>query len=255
MLVLSDFADQTTVRHGFLTRQGGVSQGVYASLNCGPGSSDAMQNVIENRGRAAQRAGFPPDALLTLRQEHTADVVIVTETWSMEAMPVADAMVTRTPGLLLGILTADCAPVLFVDPLRRIVGAAHAGWKGAIGGVLEATIRAMEALGAERSDIRAAIGPCIAQSSYEVGAEFCDNFLHDDAENQRFFTASDKTGHFQFDLCAYVDGRLQASGLKQIFNTGCDTFHDEERFFSYRRTTRRKEPDYGRHLSVIALAA
>ncbi len=253
MIILPDFADPSFVSHAFFTRQGGVSAGLYGSLNCGPGSRDVPENVIENRARAARKFGMPAHALLTLRQEHTADVVTVTKGWSHEEMPVADGMVTCVPGLMLGILTADCAPVLFAAPAAGVIGAAHAGWKGAIGGVLEATLEAMEALGAARSDIRAAIGPCIAQPSYEVGAEFREAFVRERAENDEFFLPSDRADHFLFDLAGYVSFRLASAGVKNVLAAGVDTFQDNERFFSYRRTTKRGEADYGRHLSALAL--
>jgi len=238
----------SAVRHGFLGRRGGVSSGLFASLNTGLGSSDDPAAVAENRARAAQ-AVAPGATLMTLYQIHSADVVIV-NTPAAER-PQADAFVTRTPGILLGILTADCAPVLFADEEAGVVGAAHAGWKGALGGVTDATISAMEALGACRTRIKAAIGPCIARKSYEVGAAFMTAFVDADAANDRFFTDG-CAGHAYFDLEAYVAHRLSAAGIGQVHALGEDTYSQAERFFSYRRTTHQREPDYGRQISLIA---
>lgn len=253
MITLSEFQDSAPIRHAFFTRKGGVSKGVYNGLNCGPGSRDTPENVSRNRLLAAEKLGVSAGALLTLRQEHTARVVTVKDGWTDQDMPVADAMVTDRSGLMLGILTADCAPVLFAAPRQRVIGAAHAGWKGAIGGVLEATLEAMESLGARRSEIRAAIGPCIAQPSYEVGDDFREVFLRKGSDNRVFFVPSDQHGHFMFDLSGYVAARLVAAGVKTVAQAGCDTYPDEERFFSYRRTTKRAENDYGRQLSALVL--
>lgn len=239
------------IPHGFLGRRGGVSTGATAGLNVGTGSQDDPVAVTENRRRAAD-AVLPAARLLTLYQIHSAQVVTATEPWADDARPHADALVTDRPGLLLGILTADCAPVLFADREAGVVGAAHAGWKGAIGGVTDATITAMEALGARRDRIVAAIGPCIARASYEVGDGFLAAFASADPANERFFAAG-HDGHHQFDLEAYVVHRLAAAGLTRIEAPGLDTYADEGRFFSFRRATHRGEADYGRQISLIGL--
>lgn len=240
------------IQHGFFSRQGGVSSGIYASLNCGFGSNDRAGHVAENRARVAAALDVAPDALLTVYQVHSPDVVTVTATWRPDTAPKADAMVTRTPGIALGILAADCAPVLFADPVSGVIGAAHAGWKGALGGVAEATIEQMIALGAVRTQIAAAIGPCIAPESYEVGAEFRERFVTDAADHERFFTAGARPGHHQFDLPGFVHSRLKTAGISTIENLARDTYSDET-LFSYRRATHRSETDYGRNLSVIVL--
>lgn len=243
------------IRHGFMTRQGGVSEGPYASLNCGYSSDDIEDRVSENRRRAMARMGAAPDALVTTAQVHGSDVTRVTAGTGGRALPdKADGLVCRTPGIALGILTADCAPVLFADPKARVIGAAHAGWRGALAGILENTVAAMEAEGASRGDISAACGPCIAQKSYEVGPEFPAPFLAEDPDNSRFFAPAGRDGHFQFDLPAYVGKRLAAMGLKAVTLSDADTCAEVDRFFSYRRTTLRQEGDFGRGLSAIALA-
>jgi YfiH family protein len=239
------------VAHGFLGRRGGVSAGVHAGLNVGTGSSDGREAIARNRDLAAA-AVLPGAALVTVHQVHSADVETVDAPFPGDR-PRADALVTRTPGLLLGILTADCAPVLFADREAGVVGAAHAGWKGAIGGVTDATIAAMEALGASRERIAAAIGPCIARTSYEVDTAFADRFCAADPENERFFTEGRREGHLQFDLEGYVAARLAAAGIGRVEMLGLDTYGDEDRFFSFRRATHRGEPDYGRQMSLIGL--
>lgn len=236
--------------HGFLGRQGGVSTGIFASLNVGLGSSDDPAAVIENRARAAA-AILPGAELVTLYQIHSAQVVTVDA--PLAERPQGDALVTRKPGLVLGILTADCAPVLFADARAGVVGAAHAGWKGALGGVTDATIAAMEALGAQRADIVAAIGPCIERLSYEVSDAFVVTFTHAEPANERFFSAG-RPGHAHFDLEAYVAHRLHAAGIKRVEMLGQDTLSQPARYFSYRRTTLAGEPDYGRQISLIGLA-
>ncbi len=238
--------------HGFLGRRGGVSTGTTTGLNVGIGSQDDPAAIAENRRRAAA-AVLPATTLLTLYQIHSAEVVTVTQRWDDADRPRADALVTDCPGLLLGILTADCAPVLFADREAGVVGAAHAGWKGAIGGVTDAMIAAMEALGARRERIVAAIGPCIARASYEVDDGFLRTFAAADPANDRFFAAS-REGHHQFDLEAYVAHRLAAAGLTRIEALGLDTYADEARFFSFRRATHRGEADYGRQISLIGIA-
>ncbi|MDO6416725.1 peptidoglycan editing factor PgeF [Sphingomonas sp. BIUV-7] len=242
----------TSLPHGFLGREGGVSTGIHAGLNVGLGSDDDRAAIVENRRRATE-AILPGALLVTLHQIHSADAVIVEAAFADADRPRADALVTDRPGLLLGILTADCAPVLFADVDAGVVGAAHAGWKGAIGGVTDATIAAMEQLGADRSRIVAAIGPCIARASYEVDEGFLIRFCEADPENERFF-ADGRAGHHQFDLEGYVAARLAACGIGRIEALGLDTYADEARFFSYRRATHRGEPGYGREISLIGLA-
>lgn len=253
MITLGALNDITGLRHGFFTRAGGVSTGLYASLNCGYGSKDAPAAVTENRARAMARLDLTADRLATLYQVHSPRAVVVEEPWAWNQAPEADALVTGRPGIALGILTADCAPVLFADPRKRIIGAAHAGWKGAKGGVLEATVQAMVELGAKPARIIAAIGPCIAQRSYEVGPDFPSPFLEEDRANGDFFAPARRPGHFMFDLPGYIARRLGACGVDLIQRCPNDTVAEEDRFFSYRRATLRGEPDYGRGLSAIAL--
>ncbi len=241
------------LRHAFFTREGGVSQGIYAALNGGLGSNDDPANVAENRRRMAEHVRVGPDRFVSLHQIHSPDALVADAAWpSGPQRPKGDALVTRTPGLALGVSTADCGPVLFVDPHARVIGAAHAGWKGALTGVLESTIQAMEQLGAARSGIIAAIGPLIRQQSYEVGNEFVARFIEADAENAVFFMPSMREGHAMFDLAGFIRMRLEAAGILMIDDLGLDTYADE-RFFSYRRSVHRKEPDYGRHIHAIAL--
>lgn len=239
------------VPHGFLGREGGVSTGILAGLNVGLGSGDDRAAITENRARAVA-AVLPGAALVTLHQVHSAEAVTVTAPFADGARPHADALVTATPGLLLGILTADCAPVLLADADARVVGAAHAGWKGALGGVTDATVAAMEVLGARRERIVAAIGPCIARASYEIDAVFLARFRDADPANERFF-ADGRAGRHRFDLEAYVAARLAAAGIGRVEALGLDTYADETRFFSYRRATHRGEPDYGRAIALIGL--
>ena len=241
------------IAHGFFGREGGVSTGLYDSLNCGPGSCDDAKAVAENRRRIA--AALAPDArdsarLVSLSQIHSA-IVHTLPAW--EERPEGDAMVTATPGLALGILTADCAPVLLADPKAKVIGAAHAGWKGALGGVLEATLEAMEKLGALRDRIHAAVGPCISQNNYEVGWEFRDRFLEQGLRHRRFFTPSSKEGHYCFDLAGYTAHRLTVAGVGSVEMLGVCTYPPENGFFSFRRTTHAGEPDYGRQISAIVL--
>ena len=239
-----------TVIHGFFGRTGGVSQGIYASLNCGAGSRDAPEAVRENRARIV--ASLAPGAnLVTLHQIHSAEVVAVSAPF--EKTPQADAMVSATPGIMLGILTADCAPVLFADAEAGVIGAAHAGWKGALGGVTDATLAAMEKLGAQRDRIRAAIGPCISRENYEVGPEFAANFTTADPANSSFFAPAAHPGHSHFDLGRYVAHRLQGAGIAAPERLDACTYAREADFFSFRRATHRGEPDYGREISAIAL--
>jgi hypothetical protein len=237
--------------HAFFTRAGGVSEGLYASLNVGVGSKDNPDHVRENRARAAAALGFAPEQLRTVYQVHSPDVLTLTKASSVAVQ--ADAMVTRERGLLLGILTADCAPVLFADTHASVIGAAHAGWKGAFTGVLENTVAAMEGLGARRSAITAVIGPCIAQSSYEVGPEFVARLCEADPSHAAFFIPSTRADHSLFDLPAYVHRRLLALGLQAIEAIAMDTAALEADFFSYRRATLRGDADYGRQLSAIGM--
>jgi hypothetical protein len=242
------------IRHAFFTREGGVSEGIYASLNGGVGSNDDGAHVAENRARMAAALGVAPAALATPYQIHSADVVVAEEPWTHEARPRADAVVTRVPGLAIGVSTADCGPVLLADGAAGVIGAAHAGWRGALSGVTDAAIAAMERLGAERSRIVAALGPMIRQPSYEVGAELVDRFVAADADNARFFRPAARPGHSLFDLPGYIAARLARAGIRQIDDLGACTYADPQRFFSFRRTTHRGEPDYGRHVNAIALA-
>lgn len=240
-----------SIPHGFLGRRGGVSTGVYAGLNVGLGSDDDPAAIAENRHRATE-AVLPGGRLVSVFQVHSADAVTVAEPWDDDARPHADALVTDRPGLALGIVTADCAPVLLADVAAGVVGAAHAGWKGAIGGVTDATLAAMERLGARPERVVAAIGPCIARASYEVDDGFARRFEAADPANERFF-APGKPGHHQFDLEAYVAHRLAIAGVTRIAALGLDTYADESRFFSFRRATHRGEPTYGRQISIIGL--
>ncbi|MBJ6370895.1 peptidoglycan editing factor PgeF [Sedimentitalea arenosa] len=238
------------LRHGFFTRRGGASSGVFSGLNCGTGSSDQSEAVSINRARVADAMQISPDALVGVHQVHSPDVVTVTE--PLVEKPRADALVTATPGLALSVLTADCQPVLFADPEAGVIGAAHAGWRGALDGVLEATLDAMEQLGARRCEITAVIGPTISQRAYEVGPEFLDDFLLDDPENSRFFAGG--TGdRMQFDLPGFGLHRLRRAGVGHAEWTRHCTYSDSARFYSYRRSTHAKEADYGRLISVICL--
>ncbi len=243
--------DLSQFRHGFFTRRGGASDGVFQGLNCGLGSSDQTEIVQINRTRAAEAMGGKLADLVTAHQVHSADVVTISGPVS-GGLPMADGLVTATPGVILGILTADCAPVLFADPENGVVGAAHAGWKGAIGGILEATIDAMETLGADRGQIVAAIGPTISQGSYEVGPEFFDRFRDEDDASTRFFAGG--TGdRMKFDLPGYALDRLRTAGVGEALWTRHCTYADPDLFYSYRRSTHRQEADYGRLLSAIRL--
>ncbi|HEX5258491.1 MAG TPA: peptidoglycan editing factor PgeF [Sphingomicrobium sp.] len=239
--------------HGFLGRRGGVSMGELAGLNVGYGSNDDRSAIDENRRRAIAVL-LPGAELATVHQVHSTDVVYTDRPWSRDQRPRADAMVTDRPNLLLGILTADCAPVLFADPRAAVVGAAHAGWRGALAGVTDSTIAAMEQLGARRDNTHAAVGPCIAQPSYEVDEAFRAHFVDAGADNERFFVTG-RSGKPHFDLEAYVVHRLIAAGIGEVEALNLDTYADADRFYSYRRATHRGEVDYGRQLSAIAIAA
>jgi len=239
------------IPHGFLGRKGGLSEGIYVGLNVGLGSDDAPEIIEQNRILAAE-AILPEASLNTLYQVHSADVVTLDSAIPFEDRPQADAMVTNTAGLLLGILTADCVPVLFHDPVAKVIGAAHAGWKGAIAGVTDNVLEAMEAIGANRANVRAAIGPCIAKKSYEVDAGFQRRFCEQDPANERFFVDG-KPEHYQFDIEAYVAHRLANAGLKKIEMLGLDTYSDASRFYSYRRSCHNGEDGYGRQIALIGL--
>ena len=257
MLTSDAIGPASRVRHGFFTREGGVSGGLYTSLNCGAGSKDDPDKVAENRARALGRLDAGDPALLTVYQVHSPTVVVVDRPFAPfapGARPKADAMVSRTPGLALGVLTADCAPVLLAEPAAGVIGAAHAGWRGALDGVIEATVAAMAALGAAPGRIVACVGPTIGRRSYEVGPEFPARFLDRDNGDRRFFADAARVGHFMFDLPGYVGARLGTAGVGTIDDLGRDTRAEAELFFSYRRATLLGESDYGRQLSAIALA-
>lgn len=243
----------SAVRHGFFTRQGGVSEGLFASLNCGFGSNDEAGRVAENRRRATTRLGLADEALCAAYQCHSSRCITVTTPWTHDDAPRADAMATDRPGIALGILTADCTPVIFADASAGVIGAAHAGWRGALDGVLDATVAAMTALGARPATTVAAVGPCIGPESYEVGAEFLAAFRDADEANTVYFAAAKRAGHHMFDLPGYVVRRLAALGLGGIDLLAHDTCADGKRFFSYRRACHDGEDDYGRLLSAIAM--
>ncbi len=241
------------VAHAFFTRQGGVSTGVYASLNGGVGSQDDRASVLENRARMAAHLGVPAAHLLVPFQIHSPDAIVVDAPWDVDHRPRCDGIVTKTRGLALGVTGADCGVTLYVDAEAQVIGACHSGWKGALGGALESTIAAMVGLGARRERIACALGPTIAQKSYEVSADFRAQFLAQDGAHARFFIASAKAGHFMFDLPSFIGMRVTRAGVGRFENLDLDTYSDETRFFSYRRATHRKEPDYGRLVAAIAL--
>lgn len=253
-LCVASLADIDGIRHGFFSRQGGVSGGVYASLNCGPGSRDDPANVKDNRARVAEILGVEPNNLLSLYQKHSAEAVIADKPWKDGKSPEADAMVTATPGLALGVLTADCAPVLLCDGEARVIGAAHAGWRGALSGIVEATVAAMVKLGARPERICAAIGPAISQKAYEVGSDYKEGFLAEEPVSEAFFITDESSGEPHFDLSGYVAERLARAGVSAIDDLGLCTYCDETRLFSYRRSQHHGEDDYGRQISAIVLA-
>jgi YfiH family protein len=252
-MIQSTSLSASNIRHAFFTRAGGVSEGIYASLNGGIGSRDAPDKVRENRARMAASLGVAPTHLVSCYQIHSPNVVVAETPWTRESAPRADAIVTKVPGLAIGVSTADCGPILFADADAGVIGAAHAGWKGALIGVLEATVAAMEKLGATRSRIHATIGPLIRQPNYEVGPEFVQRFVTEDDRNGRFFVNATRIGYAMFDLPGYIRSRLERAEIKGIEDLGLCTYADPARFFSYRRTTHRGEPDYGRHVNAIAL--
>lgn len=240
------------VAHGFFTRAGGVSQGLYRGLNVGLGSDDSREAVLENRAHVGRWLGVRDGIVATAHQTHSCDVVTVDQPWTLETRPTADAAVTNRPGIALGVLTADCGPVLFADAEAGVIGATHAGWKGATGGILENTIAAMERMGAKRERIAATLGPTITARAYEVGPEFVERLTGLDEGNRRFLSPSPRAGHAMFDLPGYIVARLETAGVTARFTGQC-TYGDEGRFFSFRRTTHRGEPDYGRQISAIIL--
>jgi polyphenol oxidase len=241
------------IRHGFFTRQGGVSKGVYGSLNCGLGSRDDAENVGQNRALVAETLGVPPERLLTPYQIHSATAVIVDKPWN-GAVSEADALVTRSPGLAIGALTADCAPVLLCDPQARVIAAAHAGWRGALLGIVEATVASMERLGAKPERVVAVLGPTISQRAYEVGTDYVERFLAEEPASSPFFMTDDSSGEPHFDLAGYVAERLARAGVGTVSDLGLCTYCDETRLFSYRRSQHHGEDDYGRQISAIVLA-
>ncbi|GJE15844.1 peptidoglycan editing factor PgeF [Methylobacterium marchantiae] len=245
---------QPGIRHAFFTRRGGVSDGLYASLNGGLGSQDDAAHVAENRRRMAEHLGVAPSHLVSLYQVHSAEVVVIDGPVALADRPRADAMVTRVPGIALGIATADCGPILFADPIARVIGAAHAGWKGALSGVVASTVEAMERLGSTRKDIVAVLGPTISQSAYEVGNDFRDRFAAEVPGSDIYFAEGDREGHAQFDLPAFIARRLREAGIEAASCLDLCTYADPGRFYSFRRTTHHKEADYGRLISAIALA-
>lgn len=253
MIVSDLLKDMDGIRHGFFTRQGGVSKGIYGSLNCGLGSNDRAEDVHENRKSIATKLGIEAGRLVTVRQVHGNNAIEAEAPWPPGSAPEGDAMVTATRGLALGILTADCTPILFADPEARVVGAAHAGWRGAKTGIIESVIDAMERKGARRGRICATIGPTISQDAYEVGADFEAAFTADDDANRAFFATAKSGGKPHFDLPGYCLARLKRSGLAQIENLGLCTYKNESLLFSYRRSLHRNEPDYGRQISAIVL--
>ena len=253
MITLGVLDRLPSVRHGFMTREGGVSEGIYASLNCGLGSDDNLEHVRENRRRVLRMAGIPAKTLLTAHQVHSPDVLVVDEEWHEGPRPKVDALVTTRANIAIAASSADCVPILFADPEARVVGAAHAGWRGALSGVLQATVKQMCALGAKLERIHAGVGPCIGPASYEVGPEFPAPFLAQSPAHARFFRPAQRAGHHMFDLESYVAAQLAAMDLAEIEVAHRDTCAEADTFFSYRRSVLRKEPDYGRHVSVIGL--
>ena len=252
-MLTSSTLEHATISHGFFTRRGGTSTGLYASFNCGPGSNDKPNDVAANRARAMVRLGGKPGDLRTLYQIHSADVIVIRDRTEITPRPKADAMVTNVPGLALGILTADCVPILFADTKNNVIAAAHSGWKGSLADIGKNVVKEMLGLGAEKAYIKAAIGPAIAQKSYEVGPEFPAPFLTLDPNAMRYFIPSSNAGHHMFDLTGFVRDRLQHSGIDVIDVLENDTCAEEDLFFSYRRMTKRGEADYGRQLSAIVL--
>lgn len=241
------------IRHAFFTRQGGVSTGLYASLNGGIGSADSIANVEKNRDLMATALGVEADRLVSAFQIHSPQVIVATEPWPAALRPHADGIVTRARGLAIGVTTADCGPVLLAEPQAGVIGAAHAGWRGALAGIIEATVTAMQGLGAARGQIRAALGPMIRQRHYEVGADLIERFAAEDPAAKPFFAPAVRPGHAMFDLAGYVGVRLRRAGIEQVEDLDACTYGDPELFFSYRRASHRGDADYGRHVNAIAL--
>ncbi len=255
MLQAKSLSGLEGIRHGFFTRAGGVSDGIYTSLNGGVGSNDDAQRVGENRARMARALGAEPANFVTCFQIHSPDVVVAEKPWTPEARPKADAIVTQVPSIAIGVSTADCGPLLFADAQARVIGAAHAGWRGAFTGVIEKTVAAMEKLGADRGRIVAALGPLIRKRNYEVSQSFVDEFLRADRAHARFFSAASREGHAMFDLPGFVAARIEQSGIGLFEDLELCTYADEDRFYSYRRSVHRAEPDYGRHVNAVILRA
>jgi YfiH family protein len=253
MLQAQSLSKLPGIRHGFFTRAGGVSEGLYESLNGGVGSEDSPTRVAENRARMAERLGVTPEHFLTCYQIHSPEVVVAETPWPAAERPRADAIVTQVPNLAIGVSTADCGPVLMADPQARVIGAAHAGWRGALTGVMERTLTAMEKLGAKRNRIVAAAGPMIRQPNYEVGQDLIDRFVAVEPNTVRFFKPATRPAHAMFDLAGYIVSRLRRAGIESIEDLGLCTYADSEQFYSYRRSTHRGEADYGRHINAIAL--
>ena len=254
MIEAPELKSATSVRHGFFTRQGGHSGGLFASLNCGFGSGDDKPTVARNRAEVGEQLGVDDDKLLTPWQWHSADVIVADAPWDALKPPKGDAIITTHPGLAISVLTADCAPILFADAERGIVGVAHAGWKGALAGVSDATIMAMEENGARRERMTAIIGPTISQEAYEVGPDFAVQFIAEAADNADFFTPSPRPRHQMFDLPGYLRRRIARQGVGQVIDMALCTYSDEDRFYSFRRATHRNEPNYGRQISAIVLS-
>lgn len=253
MIVSNFLKDQNGIRHGFFTREGGVSGGVYVSLNCGFGSGDRYENVRQNRVRVAAKLGTNGAELVTVRQVHSSRVIVADASWQPEAAPEADAVVTRTPSLAVGVLTADCTPILFADSDAAVVAAAHAGWKGAKAGIIDSVIETMEGLGARRDRICVAIGPTISAAAYEVGPEFEAAFLDDDVANGKYFARPAPEARSHFDLPGYCRDRAQAARIAHVESLNLCTYQNESLFFSYRRSVHRAEADYGRQISAIVI--
>ena len=252
--VLADaLSGPARISHGFFTRAGGVSAGLYGSLNCGIGSKDERANVLENLARVARRLGTDADRLLTCHQIHSATALYVDRPWTPDARPKADALVTRVPGLAIGALAADCTPVLFADPAAGVIGAAHAGWKGALAGILESALEVMEQAGARRANIIAVVGPCISQRAYEVGPEFEAAFVAVNQSYARYFSKPAPDARAHFDLPGFVGDRLRSAGAGRVEDLAQCTYSNPNRFFSFRRTTHAREADYGRQISAIML--
>jgi YfiH family protein len=252
-MITSKALASPAIEHGFFTREGGHSSGLFSSLNCGLGSGDDKEIVRRNRSVVAERLGVGEPSLLSAHQVHSAEALNVTKPWDAPDRPKVDALVTATPGIAIGILTADCGPILFADTKAGVIAAAHAGWKGALTGITAATLVAMEKLGASRANTAAVIGPMISKEAYEVGPEFPERFIEQDKAHSKYFTPSSRQRHAMFDLPAYLADRLRREGVAEVVNLGVCTFNDEQRFFSYRRTTHRQERDYGRQISAIVL--